>query len=98
MEKELIFHNQKFESEVRRALSIKDRPIYTSDALKVFELDLSEVHFDVEDCDNLCQFENLESLYISFDFEDISFFVYIFLLSCGLMLFPQITLFPIHFT
>ncbi len=73
MEKEIVFYNQEFEYEVRKSLSITDRPIYTSDVLKVSELDLSEVCFDVRDCDTLCQFKNLECLYINFSFEDISF-------------------------
>ena len=58
---------------MRRALSITDRNIYPSDVLKISELDLSEMCFDVRDCDVMCRFENLESLYINFGFEDISF-------------------------
>lgn len=73
MEKELLFYNCEFEDAVRKKLLIKDRPIYVSDVLKVFDLDLSEVDFDVRDSDTLCKFENLECLYIDFGFEDISF-------------------------
>ncbi len=73
IEKELVFYNREFELEIRKVLSITDRHIYTSDALKVSKLDLSELCFDVRDCDALCQFGNLECLYINFSFEDISF-------------------------
>lgn len=73
MEKELLFYNCEFEDAVRKKLLIKDRPIYVSDALKVFDLDLSGFYFDVRDSDALCKFENLECLYIDLNFENISF-------------------------
>jgi hypothetical protein len=73
MKKELVFYNQKFEEAVRNELLIKDRPIYESDAINVFDLDLSEFYFDIEDCDTLTQFKNLEYLQISVCFGDLSF-------------------------
>ena len=73
IEKELVFYSHKFELEVRMALSITDRNIYPSDVLKISELDLAEMRFDVRDCDVMCRFENLESLYINFGYKDISF-------------------------
>ena len=73
MEKELVFYQPEFEMIVRRKLSIEDRPIYLTDVLNVFELDLSGFWFDVRDCETLSQFKNLQCLYIDFGFKDISF-------------------------
>lgn len=71
--KELQFHNKEFEDEVRAELLIFDRPITADDALNVYDLDCSNFTFDIEDCDTLCAFKNLDWLYIGIGFEDFSF-------------------------
>ena len=71
--KNLIFHNEEFESEVRNELLIYDRPITEEDALLVYDLDCSNFTFDIEDCETLCSFKNLDWLSINIGFEDFSF-------------------------
>lgn len=73
MEKELVFYHPEFEKIVRKKLTIEDRPIYLTDVLNIFELDLSGFCFDIRDCEALSQFKNLQCLDIDFGFEDISF-------------------------
>ena len=72
--KELKFHNKEFENEVRAELLIFDRPLTTDDALNVYDLDCSNFTFDIEDCNTLCTFKNLDWLHICIGFEDFSFF------------------------
>ena len=70
----LEFYNQKFEDVVRNELLIYDRPITDEDALLAYDLDCSEFTFDIEDCETLCAFKNLDWLSINVSFEDLSFF------------------------
>lgn len=71
--KELQFNNKKFEDVVRQELLIYDRPITEEDALLAYDLDCSEFTFDIEDCETLCVFKNLDWLSINVNFEDLSF-------------------------
>jgi len=60
----LKFHHHMFESEVRKQLSIFDRPISEEDAQTVKHLDLSGFQFLREDMAVLSAFSNLRSLNI----------------------------------
>lgn len=71
--KEFQFFNKKFENVVRHELLIYDRPLTEEDALQAYNLDCSEFTFDIEDCEILCAFKNLELLSINVGFEDLSF-------------------------
>ena len=71
--KELQFYNKEFEKVVRHELLIYDRPITDEDALLAYDLDCSEFTFDIEDCETLCEFKNLDWLSINVGFEDLSF-------------------------
>ena len=71
--KELQFCNKEFEKVVRHELLIYDRPITDEDALLAYDLDCSEFTFDIEDCETLCAFKNLDWLSINVGFEDLSF-------------------------
>ena len=71
--KELQFFNKKFEDVVRHELLIYDRPLTEEDALVAYDLDCSEFTFNIEDCDTLCAFKNLDWLSINVGFEDLSF-------------------------
>ena len=70
---ELQFHNKEFEDVVRHELLIYDRPLTDEDALLAYDLDCSEFTFDIEDCETLCAFKNLDWLSINVGFEDLSF-------------------------
>ena len=70
---ELQFHNKKFEDAVRDELRIYDRPLTEEDALLAYDLDCTEFTFDIEDCDTLCAFKNLDWLHINIGFENLSF-------------------------
>ena len=70
---ELQFYNKNFEDVVRQELLIHDRPLTEEDALLVYDLDCSEFTFDIEDCETLCAFKNLDWLSINVCFEDFSF-------------------------
>lgn len=69
----LRFHNKEFEDVVRQELLIYDRPLTKEDALLACDLDCSEFTFDIEDCETLCAFKNLDWLSINVGFEDLSF-------------------------
>lgn len=71
--KELQFYNKNFGDVVRNELLIYDRPITDKDALLVDMLGCSEFTFDIEDCDTLCAFKNIDWLSINVDFENLSF-------------------------
>lgn len=63
----LVFHDCRFENEVRSVLQIPQRPIKTSEALKVTMLDCcfdSDELFDPEDYQTLQLFTNLKLLWI----------------------------------
>ena len=70
---ELQFHNKNFEDVVRHELLIHDRPLTEEDALLAYDLDCSEFTFDIEDCETLCAFKNLDWLSINVGFDDLSF-------------------------
>lgn len=71
--KELQFYNKEFENAIRHELLIYDRPITDEDALLANDLDCSEFTFDIEDCDTLCAFKNLDWLHITIGFENLTF-------------------------
>ena len=70
---ELQFYNKRFETVVRNALQIFDKPITAEDAQKAEQLSCWEFTFDIEDCDTLSAFKNLTYLEINVGFEDLSF-------------------------
>ena len=71
--KQLNFHNEKFEKVVRNELLIYDRPITEADAILAYDLDCSEFTFNIEDCETLCAFKNLDWLSIKVGFDNLSF-------------------------
>ena len=71
--KQLEFVNKSFEKVVRHELLIYDRPITDEDALLAYDLDCSDFIFDIEDCETLCAFKNLDWLDITIGFENMSF-------------------------
>lgn len=71
--KALKFYNKEFEMVVRHELLLYDREITEDDVLKVLDLDCSEFTFNMDDCETISFFKNLDWLSINVNFEDLSF-------------------------
>jgi len=70
---ELLFHNSKFEREVRKRLNVFDRAITDADAQLITELSLTSFSFQDEDIDTLMRFNGLKTLAIEIENKDSCF-------------------------